>query len=137
MTESTGDDVRLMGQSTDYRRVLASARWRDMRKRRLLATRWHCEQCGKGEIERDLELHHKTYDRLGHERADDVILLCRRCHAPADDARKEATSARIWDARVDGWATKVYGENWEYRADWETVEEEFSHWLDTRDEWFA
>lgn len=30
-----------------------------------------------------LDVHHLTYDRLGHERLDDVLVLCRRCHGAA------------------------------------------------------
>jgi hypothetical protein len=26
------------------------------------------------------DLHHRNYDRLGHERFDDLIPLCRACH---------------------------------------------------------
>lgn len=27
-----------------------------------------------------LEVHHKTYDRYGHEKLGDLILICKRCH---------------------------------------------------------
>jgi 5-methylcytosine-specific restriction endonuclease McrA len=27
-----------------------------------------------------LEVHHNTYERLGHERPADLIVLCRSCH---------------------------------------------------------
>lgn len=29
---------------------------------------------------REMEVHHKTYERAGHERAEDLISVCRRCH---------------------------------------------------------
>lgn len=28
----------------------------------------------------ELEVHHKTYARYGHERPDDLVTVCRRCH---------------------------------------------------------
>lgn len=29
---------------------------------------------------RDLETHHRTYERFGNERLDDVTTLCKHCH---------------------------------------------------------
>lgn len=39
-----------------------------------------CEDCGRGGDGVALDLHHLTYDRYGHERATDLLLLCRGCH---------------------------------------------------------
>ena len=36
-----------------------------------------CEACG---YSRKLQVHHKTYERLGKERNSDLVLLCRDCH---------------------------------------------------------
>ena len=51
--------------------------------------RWACPQ---------LQLHHRSYDRLGHERLRDVWLLCPRCHQRADRRRRErqARGAMAW-----------------------------------------
>jgi 5-methylcytosine-specific restriction endonuclease McrA len=40
-----------------------------------------CAVCGGRWTLRNGDLHHRNYDRLGHERFDDLIPLCRECHA--------------------------------------------------------
>jgi 5-methylcytosine-specific restriction endonuclease McrA len=35
------------------------------------------EEASKG---KPLDVHHRTYERRGAEKAEDVIVLCRRCH---------------------------------------------------------
>lgn len=40
----------------------------------------HCSQCGKALQLRDCHVHHKTYDRVGHENDNDLLLLCHDCH---------------------------------------------------------
>ena len=39
-----------------------------------------CAACGGPWTLRNGDLHHRNYDRLGHERFDDLIPLCRGCH---------------------------------------------------------
>ncbi len=39
-----------------------------------------CVACGGRWTLRNGDLHHRNYDRLGHERFDDLIPLCRACH---------------------------------------------------------
>jgi hypothetical protein len=38
----------------------------------------------------------------------------------------------LWDARLDGWARKVYGVDWDYHYDYHSVRESFERWLDDR-----
>jgi hypothetical protein len=68
----------------DYRRALRSPYWRALRKR-LLPKDNACSNCGQ--CQHVLELHHKTYERLGQELDDDVVFLCPLCHTEADLAR--------------------------------------------------
>jgi len=57
-------------RDTDHWRFIAeAAKW---------ASGYKCGLCGH---ETQLETHHKTYEHLGHETPDDVIVLCRDCHA--------------------------------------------------------
>jgi len=43
----------------------------------------------------DLELHHITYERYGHESTDDLIVVCARCHDILTDAiRRERYAIR-------------------------------------------
>lgn len=61
----------------EYVLYLRSAHWLLFRMS-VLSTRGHqCEQCGNSER---IELHHKTYERIGRELPQDVIVLCRACH---------------------------------------------------------
>lgn len=52
--------------------------WQALRNRVLLRARNKCELCGKRV---PLDVHHRTYDRYGDELVDDLIALCRECHA--------------------------------------------------------
>ena len=71
------------GKATKYQRYIHSIKWRKFKRRILLQRGQACEACGVGGIA--LELHHKTYDRLGCESPDDVSLLCHECHMKADE----------------------------------------------------
>ena len=115
-----------------YRRRLAAPEWQDLRRRMLQRANYRCQRCGAGRCV--LQLHHKTYERLGQEHADDVEVLCPSCHKEADRERAAATTRRGYYARLDGWARKVYGDDWELYRDTDLVAERFDQWLDGRDE---
>jgi 5-methylcytosine-specific restriction endonuclease McrA len=70
--------------SEEYRAYLASPAWDRTRRAALDRARWKCAVCGLGH---DLEIHHKTYERLGAEAWGDLICLCRLCHLAADRRR--------------------------------------------------
>ncbi len=60
-----------------YRDYLKSSGWRITRNDALRRAKWTCARChGK----RNLQVHHKTYERLGCEWADDLEVLCAVCH---------------------------------------------------------
>jgi hypothetical protein len=63
----------------DYQAYLASPHWQRFKLAFREQRPWRCG-CGATR-----ELHHVTYDRLGHERLDDVVPLCPRCHRMAHD----------------------------------------------------
>lgn len=42
-----------------------------------------CELCGYEPFKNCLQVHHKTYVRVGKEHLDDLILLCPYCHKKA------------------------------------------------------
>lgn len=77
--------LRMEEYETKY---LFSAHWREFRtwvleaqKQRL--SRNICERCPSDMNEktvRELHVHHKTYERLGEERIEDIEILCRECH---------------------------------------------------------
>lgn len=117
-----------------YNAYMQSFKWKGKRMR-LIAERGKCERCGR---RGKLELHHKTYERLGEELDSDLEVLCPGCHRKADREREEESASRaadaLYDARLDGWASKRYGEDWEWRLDAGAVAEEFDYWLEGREE---
>lgn len=132
----TGRDSAVMPRrrafTSDYLAVLASDRWAQL-KTRLLAIRGRrCQHCLTATG--PLDLHHVTYTRLGREHDADVLILCRPCHKRADLARKKATRAHRQEARINGWATKVYGPDWWWTHDPRRVAEAFAGWRTHRRE---
>jgi len=92
-----------------YRHTLSSARWKSRRLRRIEDTGGSCENCG---IHSDrLELHHTTYARLGHEKDEDLILLCRKCHKEKDlERRHKPWFEAMLHVSIDTW---IYGRDGE------------------------
>jgi hypothetical protein len=117
-----------------YMDVLASDRWRELRTRLIAECGGKCETCGAAD--RKLELHHKTYERLGEEMDSDLQVLCKGCHAAADSVRasegQQRSIAAYYSAGVDSYATKKYGEDWGGRMDVGEMSEEFDRWRERR-----
>lgn len=69
-----------------YRKYYLSSRhWRTLRKQKISSLRGMCENCGKhltlyGGSLTFLDVHHLTYERIWHERLNDLEVLCRACH---------------------------------------------------------
>jgi len=108
-----------------------------MRVRLFKARGYLCERCKAPGC--PLELHHKTYTNLGYERDEDLEVVCHDCHKEADLEREKlgrlnAVSA-LYEARLDGWASKKYGEEWEQRDDADYIAEKFDDWADRQDGW--
>lgn len=62
-----------------YEQYLRSLAWQEKRHFMLGWAGGRCQQCGYSE---NLEVHHRTYDRLGNERIpEDLEVLCSPCHA--------------------------------------------------------
>lgn len=121
-------------QTEAYRRYLRSPAWKLRRAQALLSAQFHCERCVRpGLYDVKLQVHHKHYRSLGREQDADLEVLCEDCHERADHARANAAASEtIYAARLDGWATKVYGDDWWYYRDEASVAEEFDAWLDER-----
>lgn len=70
-----------------YDHYIHSPRWERKKNERARATGYACEQCddwiGPRRAKSDLHLHHLTYERLGDEPDEDLVLLCRDCHRRA------------------------------------------------------
>jgi 5-methylcytosine-specific restriction endonuclease McrA len=72
---------------------LASGHWAQMRKNALY---WWENACGACGAKERLQIHHRSYERLGRERREDLMVLCRTCHEKRDRRR----IARSLDQRV-------------------------------------
>ena len=60
-----------------YREYLQSRQWRSKKK---IAYEYYGRQCADCGAERGLEVHHKSYKRLGREKMKDLEILCGPCH---------------------------------------------------------
>ena len=60
-----------------YGEYLNSEWWQQRRAKALAEGGHKCRICAASAT---LEVHHNTYERLGHERAADLVVLCRKCH---------------------------------------------------------
>jgi hypothetical protein len=114
-----------------YERRIKSVAWKNMRRDVMRLRGAKCERC---ERTIDLALHHKTYERLGRELLSDLELLCSNCHKRADVERsvrgQERSSAALYSARLNGWASKKYGEDWQDWADPDVISDEFDQWVE-------
>lgn len=61
----------------NYYDYLRTPEWAALRETALHSARYRCQTCNSPD---DLHVHHRTYERLGNERPDDVVVLCRTCH---------------------------------------------------------
>lgn len=107
-----------------YLAYLQSDQWALQRAAALARASYRCKSCGTPV---DLEVHHLTYERLGEELPQDLTVLCATCHTRLhrnDDQR------RLRTARIDGWARKVYGDDWRDYHDPDDIADEFDEWLE-------
>lgn len=75
---SFSQKLELMGFRS-YDEYLRSEIWKKFRKKYFRSKkRKYCMLCRKPNF--DVELHHKSYDRLGTEKLTDVVPLCREHH---------------------------------------------------------
>ena len=75
----------------EYRSYLSSTAWRKKRDRVLRRDKHTCQTCGVKAAH--LEVHHRTYERVGRERLGDLITLCSACH--------DVISASIRSRQID------------------------------------
>ena len=70
-----------------YEAYINSTRWRNnpARLAELKASGLRCRLCYAPETEVELQVHHRTYERLGRELAGDLLTLCKDCHHGVTD----------------------------------------------------
>jgi hypothetical protein len=71
---------------TLYDNYLQSPQWRGLRQRVIERAKSVYERCLKNRI---TEVHHLTYDRLGNERIEDLLGVCRTCHEELHEIEAE------------------------------------------------
>jgi hypothetical protein len=76
--------IRLKALALTYPKYLLSPHWRQFRKDYLKNHPRVCLVCPS----RRVQFHHLTYERLGHERASDVVLLCPKHHRATHNHQK-------------------------------------------------
>lgn len=106
-----------------YDAYLSSPLWQATRRQVLERAGGRCEHC---DAATRLDVHHKTYARLDHERLTDLVALCRDCHEDADAEREE-------EAAFATWVEKVYGEAAVYWGD-DFLRSRFERWLERKHE---
>ena len=76
----------------DYQAYINSNAWKTKRYAYGITFGWKCQRCGipHPQDRNLLHLHHKTYARLGHERIEDVELICVDCHSKEHFAKRLA-----------------------------------------------
>lgn len=65
-------------QVMTYRTYLRSEGWQRTRERKFEQAGRECVVCASAS---KLQIHHRTYARLGRERLEDLVVLCDDCHA--------------------------------------------------------
>lgn len=68
-----------------YDAYIVSDVWREKRGPALERAEHRCQVCN---ADRHLDVHHRTYERLGDERPGDLTVLCRSCHELFHEHRK-------------------------------------------------
>lgn len=72
--EYTEEELRFM----PYDEFLKTAYWLRFRALAIKRASYKCDEC---KSKRNLHVHHLTYERRGCEAIDDVVVLCKHCHA--------------------------------------------------------
>lgn len=78
----------LADNKLSYAEYLETDHWKDVR-RRFWASKMHdgsCYACARRD--RRLEVHHRSYKRIGHENLHDLCLMCRECHQRAHEMER-------------------------------------------------
>ena len=61
----------------NYQEYLQTKHWKKVRKAALRRAEYRCQLCNS---DKRLNVHHRTYENLGHEKECDVFVLCWKCH---------------------------------------------------------
>lgn len=62
----------------EYKRYISSDEWKEKSEWMKRSVGHRCQMCNR--LHLPLNVHHRTYKRLGSEMPEDLIVLCRKCH---------------------------------------------------------
>jgi len=82
-------------RGVEYDRYMDSEAWREKAEEAKKRAGYRCQLCNKGNTV--LHVHHRTYERLGEELPEDLIVLCAGCHSKFHDKlpkRRRRTAGR-------------------------------------------
>jgi hypothetical protein len=68
-----------------YKEYLQTDEWKKRREKHLKVANYKCQLCNSGG---NLNVHHRTYERVGREDFMDLIVLCEKCHSLFHESRK-------------------------------------------------
>ena len=71
-----------------YKEYLQTREWKDKARKAKKRARNRCQICNRPQTEVILDVHHRTYERRGQERPDDLTVLCRECHKIFEENRE-------------------------------------------------
>ena len=74
----------------DYQAYITSSRWRNSQARQAerQAAGFRCRICYRPDSEVELQVHHRTYERLGREEPSDLLCVCTECHHEVTSFRR-------------------------------------------------
>jgi Helicase HerA, central domain len=75
--EDDEEDVQTL-RRLSYAEYLQTQHWQSKRKEALQHAVYRCQICNAGGVQ--LDVHHRTYQRLGAELLSDLFVLCHECH---------------------------------------------------------
>jgi hypothetical protein len=76
-----------------YDEYLQSDEWKAKRKQKLEAVNYQCEKCGTA---KNIEVHHLNYDRLGFEKLEDLVVLCKTHHTTVHENDLKKKEPSFW-----------------------------------------
>lgn len=92
-----------------YKAYLQTKHWRTFREFALEKRGRKCEDCGKADG--FFDIHHLTYENIGEEQLEDVLILCRTCHKARHPEKGRARCAHenITKSSWEAGGTVIFG----------------------------
>jgi hypothetical protein len=87
----------IRAQKISYDDYLKTAHWKDVRKK-YWNGKLHNKTCYVCGSKNNLQVHHKSYRRIGHEYLRDLCLLCNACHKETHRLERERPCGILFGA---------------------------------------